>query len=127
MSDAARRATQRGESHFSTFLALLALGAFLYAAINVGPAYFADYALGDQMREIARLGRGMYPDDAIRDKLMRAVTENGLEGYVDRSSFEVDTRESTRRIKVAYERDVKILPGWTRTVLFSHEVDEPFF
>jgi hypothetical protein len=127
MPNAAGRAGQRGEGHFSTFIALLALGAFLYAAVNVGPAYFADYALGDEMREIARLGRGMYKDDAIRDRLMRAVSENGLEGYIDRSSFEVDTRDSTRRIKLEYEREVKILPGWTRTVLFSHEVDEPFF
>jgi len=127
MSDTASRARQRGQGKLGTVVSLLALGAFLYAVVNVGPAYFSDYALGDQMREIARLGRGMYPDDAIRDKLMRAVTENGLEAYLDRSSFEVDTRESTRRIKVAYERELKILPGWTKTVLFSHQVDEPFF
>ena len=127
MSDATTRAKERGQGRMSTFIALLALGAFLYAIVNVGPAYFSDYALGDQMREIARLGRGMYPDDAIRDKLMKAVSENGLEAYVDRSSFEIDTRESTRRIKVEYVRDLKILPGYTRTVTFSHAVDEPFF
>ena len=127
MSNAARRAGQRGDGRFGTIIALLALGAFLYAVVNVGPVYFSDYALGDQMRDIARLGRGMYPDDAIRDKLMKAVSENGLEAYVDRSSFEIDTRESTRRIKLEYVRELKILPGYTRTVTFSHAVDEPFF
>jgi len=120
-------ARQRGEGKLGTIISLLALGAFLYALVHVGPAYYADYNVADEMRQIARLGRGMYDDSQIRDKLMRAVTDSGLEPWIDRSAFEIETRDTTRRIKLEYVREIQILPGWKKTITFSHEVDEPFF
>ena len=86
MLDGAKRDRQRGEGKLGGIISLLALGCFIFALVNVGPAYFADYNLGDQMREVARLARGRYSDDEIKDKLMRAVTDSGLEAWVDRSS-----------------------------------------
>ncbi|MGE0452568.1 MAG: hypothetical protein AB7O37_04770 [Vicinamibacteria bacterium] len=111
----------------SSIVALAAFVAFCLAVWNVAPVYMADYVIGDRMVEICRLGRGMNSDDAILERLMKVVREERLEDYIDRYNFKIETRESSRRITLEYERTYKILPGWSRNQHFSRTVDEPFF
>lgn len=118
---------ERGEGKLSGILSLIFIAAFVYALLNVGPPYLADYNLKDNMIQIARLGRGANPDDAIKEKLMRIVRDEGLESYIFPSDFKISTHETSRRIAVEYKRTMQVLPGFKWTKTFSHEVDEPFF
>jgi hypothetical protein len=122
-----RRTAQRGEGKFGGILSLAAFLAFCYAVWNVAPIYMANYSLGDKMIEVCRLHPGTKTDDAIKDLLMRYVREQDLTPYVSKESFKIQTRDSARKITLEYEREGKILPGWTRTFHFRHEVDQPFF
>lgn len=122
-----RRPGERGEGRLSSIIALAAFVAFCMAVWNVAPVYMADYTLGDRMVEICRIGRGGNPDDAIMERLLKAVREEGLEDYIDRYNFTIETRDSSRRITLEYERTYKILFGWSRNQKFSRTVDEPFF
>jgi hypothetical protein len=127
MSEVIRRPGERGEGRMGSMLALAAFVAFCMAAWNVAPVYMADYVLADRMVEICRIGRGGNPDDAIYERLLKAVREERLEDYIDRYNFKVETRDSSRRITLEYDRTYKVLFGWERTAHFYHQVDEPFF
>ena len=118
---------QRGAGRLGSLITTGIFLAFLYAAWNVAPVYMADFSLGDKMLEICRLSKGMNPDERISDLLMGVVRDQRLEDYIKKSDFTINTRESSRRISVAYDRTVKVLPGWKRTFKFSHDVDQPFF
>lgn len=120
-------ATQRGEGRLGGMISLAALLAFCYAAFNVAPLYMADYNLGDRMIEVCRLHPNQHPDDKIRDNLMITVRDEGLQEFITKPDFKIQTRENRRQISVAYERKAKVLPGWVRTFKFSREVDQPFF
>jgi hypothetical protein len=127
-SELIRRPGERGEGRLSSLIALAAFVAFCMAIWNVAPVYMADYTLGDRMVEICRIGRGGNPDEAIMERLLKAAREEGLSpDYIDRYNFTIETRESSRRITLEYERTYKILPGWSRNQKFSRTVDEPFF
>lgn len=127
MDNHGRFARERGEGKMGGMLSLAAFLAFCYAVFNVAPVYMADYNLGDKMLEICRLSRGLNPDEKIQELLMGAVRDQGLDEYIPKGSFKVETKENSRRIRVEYERTVKILPGWVRTFKFDHDVDQPFF
>lgn len=126
-SELIKRPGERGEGRMSSIVALAAFAAFCMAAWNVAPVYMADYVIADRMVEICRIGRGGNPDDAIMERLLKAVREERLEEYIDRYNFKIETRDSSRRITLEYDRTFKVIFGWQRTVHFYHQVDEPFF
>jgi len=126
-SELIKRPGERGEGRMSSIVALAAFLAFCMAVWNVAPVYMADYVIADRMVEICRIGRGGNPDDAIMERLLKAVREERLEEYIDRYNFKIETRDSSRRITLEYDRTFKVIFGWQRTVHFSHQVDEPFF
>ena len=113
------RRDEHGKSTVSGFLWLLVLGATLYAAWNVGPAYFANFMMQDKMIELARVGRSTNPDSKIRDGLMKEVNDQGLAAYINRADFVITTSETSRRIVVEYDREVKILPGFSKVIHFT--------
>ena len=122
------RTRERGESKgFGGIISLAVFAAFCLALWNVAPPYIADYSLGDTMREICRLNRGLNPDDEIRSKLMRLVRDEKLDEFILKPDFVITTRENSRRIVLEYQREIQILPGWKRIFKFSHDVDQPFF
>jgi hypothetical protein len=116
---------ERGESKIAGIVTLLLLAAFAYALFNVAPAFVSDYNLKDQIVQVARLGRGGNPDEAITERLMKAVREEGLTDFIGPRDFKINTRDSSRKITVEYERTLNVLPGYKRNFKFSHEVDEP--
>lgn len=128
MANGKRIATQKGEGRIGGMISLAVLAAFGYAVWNVAPVYMADFTLGDKMVELCRLHPTMNPDDKIRDLLMRTVREEGLEEYITKADFKIQTRETARRITIEYERKAKVLPGWVHTFKFKPDTkDQPFF
>jgi hypothetical protein len=127
MANDTRIATQRGEGRLGGMITLALAVAFAYAVWNVAPLYMADYQLGDKIQEVCRLHPAQANEDRIRDLLMTMVREQNLTPYINRADFKIQVREAKRRITLEYQREGKVLPGWTRTFKFSHDVDQPFF
>lgn len=117
------RSKQRGEGRLGGIVAMLVVGAAIYAGWNAGPAYFAHYELKDQIMEVARLPRGTTTDDKILERLDGYVRREGLADYIGRNNFKISTREGSRNITVRYERTVKYLPGFERLEVFEASVD----
>jgi hypothetical protein len=122
-----RRPSERGEGKLGGIIALLVFVAFCLAVWNVAPHYISFYNLRDEMIEICRLSRGPNPDEAIMDKLLRAVRAERLEDSIDRNNFKIETRDSSRTITLEYQVEGQVLPGWRRVFRFDTVVDEPFF
>jgi hypothetical protein len=127
MANDARNAGQRGEGKLGGILSLLAFLAFCYSVFNIAPVYMADYSLADKMVEVCRLHPTQAPEDKIRDLLMMTVRDENLSPYITKADFKIQVRDTARRISIQYQRDAKVLPGWTHTFKFSHETDQPFF
>lgn len=120
------RSRERGEGRFGSIVGLLVLAWVVFLVWNVGPPYLANYALKDKMNEIARTPRGGTPDEKILDRLYMYVREEGLDPYIGRHMFRVTTLETSRRISLTYEREVKYFPGTApKTVTFQIDVDQP--
>jgi hypothetical protein len=120
-----RVSREKGEARISSLLWLVAIVGFGYATWHVGPVYFAGYSLVDKMNEMARAPKYNHPDEKIVDNLMKEVRERNLDPYIYRSDFKVTTLDHSRRISVEYDVPIAVLPGYTRTFHFSHEVDQP--
>jgi hypothetical protein len=116
---------EKGEARLSSLIWLVVLIAFGYAVWHVVPIYFAGYSLVDKMNEMARAPKYNHPDDKIVDKLMSEVRERRLDPYITRSAFKVVTLDHSRRISVEYHVPIQVLPGYTRTFHFKHDVDQP--
>jgi hypothetical protein len=118
-------AGQRGEGKLSGIIWLVVLAAVAYAGWNVGPVYIANYSLVDKMNEIARLPRSN-PDQKLQDMLYKqGVVEFGLQLYLARDSFKVQTYEGGRTITCEYDREAEVLPGWKKTFHFENKADQP--
>lgn len=119
-----RRNTERGEGKLGAIVSLIVVLAVGYAAWNVAPAYIANGFLKDKMTVVCRSPHSV-SDEKIKDMLAKYVREERLGGYLQRGMFLISTVESNRRISVTYERDVKLLPGWTKVLVFENVVDQP--
>lgn len=117
---------QRGEGRMGTIVALALVAVFGMALWNVGPLYVADYTIGDHMIQTARRPSHI-KDREILDLLMEEVRNQRLRDNISPSQFKIVKRDGSRRIELKYERTVEILPGWERTFVFEHMVDERFF
>jgi hypothetical protein len=119
------RRNERGNATLSSIFWFLVLVAAIYAGFNVVPAYISHYEVQDKMVEVCRLGRSMHSDEKILEMLMKKVREERLEGWVRANNFQIVTSDSNRRIKLEYDREIKILPGFVRKQRFSAEADQP--
>ena len=116
---------EKGEARLSSIIWFVALIGFGYAVWHVGPVYFSGYSLVDKMNEMARATKYNHSDEKILDTLMKEVRERNLDQWIARSDFKVNTFDNSRRISVEYDVPIEVLPGWTRTFHFKHEVDQP--
>ncbi|MCG6923858.1 MAG: hypothetical protein LJF30_00820 [Acidobacteria bacterium] len=125
-----RRTSEKGEGRMSAFIFFALLIAAGLAAWNLFPVYYAHYDFTDKVEEICRmpryqLRRGVPEEQAIKDLLMKEVTERRLSQWVKPNSFRITTTDHSRQIFLNYEREVEILPGWKRTLKFDYEADQP--
>jgi hypothetical protein len=119
------RTNEHGKGTISSIIWMLVFAGFIYASWNVAPAYIAHYSLQDKMVELCRLGRSGNPDQKILDILMKKVREEELMAYIHPQDFTIVTQEGSRRITVSYDRQLKVLPGYVRTVHFEGSADQP--
>lgn len=116
--------SEKGEGRLQSFIWLAIFALTLYAGWNVVPVYIAHYSLADKANQICRTPRAV-KDEQILDMLMKEVVENRLDGYIQRSCFKVQTLDTSRRINCEYDREGKVLPGWTRVFHFKVDADQP--
>jgi hypothetical protein len=124
------RRSERGEGRMSAFIFFALLIAAGLAAWNLIPVYYAHYDFTDKVEEICRtpryqLRRGVPPDKAIMDMLMKEVHERRLGEWVRPNSFRISETDHNRIIELKYTRPVTILPGWTRKFNFEYTADQP--
>ena len=125
-----RRTSERGEGRMSTFIFFALLIAAGLAAWNLIPVYYAHYDFTDKVEEICRtpryqLRRGVPEHEAVKEMLMKEVAERRLTQWIKPNSFRIVSTEHSRQIFLNYEREVEILPGWSRVLKFEYEADQP--
>lgn len=118
-------AGERGEGKLAGILWLAFFAAVIWAVFHVVPVYYDHYNLMDKMTEMARAPRWSHPDDKIYDTLQKYVRQEGMDGWVKRNNFLVQTADTSRRITVEYERETEILPGWKHIFRFAKVVEQP--
>jgi hypothetical protein len=121
-----RRTSERGEGRVSSLIALAVLVAVGLAAWNVAPVYFDHYDFVDKVNEICRTPRYKAPsDERIKDMLMAEVRKRRLDPWIGPQSFQISTVETGRRIRLYYEREAEVLPGWKKVFKFDFTSEQP--
>ncbi len=122
-----RRTNERGEARFSSLIVLVLLVAAGLAAWNIIPVYYDHYDFVDKVNEICRTPRYKVRngDEDLMKMLMDEVRKRRLTPWVGPESFTISTSDHDRIIKLYYERDQEILPGWKRTFKFDFTADQP--
>ena len=120
-----QRGTERGEGKLGGIIGLIVFGAAALALWNVAPIYIADYTFADKLNELARMNRFQHKDDRIMDLVMKEASKQRIDVYLPRSGCKIMTRETSRTIDCAYEREVEVLPGWRKTFKFTPSADQP--
>ncbi len=122
-----RRWSERGGGRLSALIALVVLVAAGYAAWNVAPVYFDHYDFVDKVNEICRTPRYKVrnSDDEILRMLMDEVKRRRLQEWIGPESFQITTTDHDRQIKLYYERETEVLPGFKHTFKFPYTADQP--
>jgi hypothetical protein len=114
-----------GGSRAGTLFWLIVLAAIAYAAVKAGPAYYGDFMFQDKLQEIARTPPTRDIDGVLRDRLLRAIREHGLDDYMSVASCKITSSQTSRTIACVYEREVTYLPGFRRMVRFEPKATSP--
>jgi hypothetical protein len=122
-----RRRNERGGARISSLLALVLLVAAGLAAWHVIPVYYDHYDFVDKVNEICRTPRYKVRqgDEDIMKMLMDDVRRRGLSPWIGPESFQITTTDHNRTIKLYYEREQEIVPGWKKTFKFDFTADQP--
>jgi hypothetical protein len=118
---------EHGGSKISAAFWLLVLAAFIYAAVSAGPAYVANYGFRDSLNEVARTPAGRNAEVIVLDKLERAIKEAELKDYLTVTDCKITAEEAFRVVTCDYEREIRFLPGFRRTVRFENRARQPVF
>lgn len=108
---------------------VLAAAAVAHAAWTVGPPYVAHYRLQDRTVAIVRTyaARSHAPGDSpeLRNALMHAVRDAGLEAHIRDADFRIEATVIRLRVSCLYFVTVQILPGVRHTFPLRLHVEEP--
>jgi hypothetical protein len=118
-------AKQEGGARLSSFVWLVIFAGIVYAGVNLVPVFYANYSFADRLTEVTRTFKFKANDDQLRDMLIVAARETGLEDYIERNSCQISTMENRRIITCHYEREANILPGFSHLFVFDLKADEP--
>jgi Flp pilus assembly protein TadD len=106
-----------------TFLAYLGLAALAYSAWLFVPPYVDYFMLKDRLAEVA--GAPVADDAEVRERLLFAVREGGLEAQVREENCTIETRPRWRVIQCEYAVPIRLLPGFERQLRFHLRVEKP--
>jgi hypothetical protein len=121
-----RRMSERGDTRLGTLIFFALLIAVGLAAWNLIPVYYEHYDFTDAVEDVCRTPRyKARTDKAVMDLLMKEVRQRGLEQYIGPDNFQVATTVRGRTIKLNYQREVQILPGWTKVIKFDYTSEQP--
>jgi hypothetical protein len=122
-----RRFRERGEGRLGGIILLILLAAAGLAAWHVVPVYYDHYDLVDKVNEICRTPkyRVRNGDEDIKKMLMDEVVKRRLTSWIGPESFEVQTTDHNRTIRLYYERETEVLPGYKKTFKFDFTADQP--
>jgi hypothetical protein len=121
-----RRSSETGGARLSSLVMLVLLIAAGLAAKNVVPVYYDHYDFVDKVNEICRTPRyKARGDEEIMRMLMDEVRSRRLGDWVGPESFAITTTDHDRQIKLYYERETEVLPGWKHTFKFPYTADQP--
>ena len=121
-----KRKGEKGEGKLGGLIFLALVAALALAAWNVAPAYIQYYDFKDKVNEICRTPRyKARSDERIMEMLMKEVTERRMTNWVGPDSFTISTTETSRQIRLYYEREVDVLPGWKKNLKFETLADQP--
>ena len=116
---------ERGEGRIGSIIGLIVFVGICMAAWNVVPPFIADYTFADKLNELARMNRYQHKDERIMELIMREASKQRIDTYMTRQDCKITTRETSRTIECAYEREIEILPGWKKTFSFTPGADQP--
>lgn len=119
------RKSERGQGRLGSLVFLILIVAVGIAAWHVIPVYVAHYSFTDKVEEVCRTPRYKGNDEDLLKVLTDEVARRRLDQWIGPDSFEISTVASGRRIKLHYQREVEILPGWKKTFDFSYTADQP--
>ena len=121
------RTSEKGEGKTGGFILLAVMLAVGLAAWNVAPAYYDFYDFKDKINEICRTPKYKVrnSDEGIMKMLMDEVTRRRLTKWIGPENFTVSTTETSRQIRLYYEQEVEVLPGWKKTLKFDFTADQP--
>jgi hypothetical protein len=123
-----RRTAEKGEGRLGGLILLVALLAVGLAAWHIVPVYFDHYDYVDKVNEICRAPRHITQrggDATVMKMLLDEARKRRLDEWIGPESFEINSSDRGRTIKMYYERDVEVLPGWTKTFHFEYTADQP--
>jgi hypothetical protein len=119
------RKRERGEGRLGALIFLLLIVAAGVAAWHVVPVFIAHYDFTDKVEEVCRTPRYKGSDEDLLKVLTDEVARRRLDQWIGPDSFEISTVDRGRIIKLHYDREVQILPGWKKTFHFSYTADQP--
>ena len=122
-----KRKSEKGEGKMGGLILLVVVAALALAAWNVAPPYLQFYDFKDKVNEICRTPKYKVKnsDEGIMALLMKEVTERRMTEWVGPESFTISTTDTSRQIRLYYEREVEVLPGWKKTLKFETTADQP--
>ena len=121
------RKSERGEGKLGGLIVLVVVAAMGLAAWNVVPVYFDHYDFVDKVNEICRTPahKARLGDESIKKMLMDEVSKRRLGTWIGPESFTVTSSVSSRQIRLYYEREAEVLPGFKKNFKFDFTADQP--
>jgi hypothetical protein len=121
------RFRERGEARLTSIIFFVVIAAAGLAAWHIIPVYYDHYDFVDKVNEICRTPRYRVRngDEDIKKMLMDEVAARRLSPWIGPESFEIQTTDHNRTIRLYYERETEILPGFKKTFKFDFTADQP--
>ncbi len=120
------RSSETGKARLSSLIVLVLIAALGLAAWHVVPVYYDHYDFADKVNEICRTPRyKVHGDEEIQRMLMDEVKARGLSPWIGPDNFAITTSDHDRQIRLYYERETEVLPGWKYTFKFNTVTDQP--
>jgi tetratricopeptide (TPR) repeat protein len=107
-----------------TFLSYVGLAALVYSGWLFAPPYVDYFILKDRLAEIA--GAPLEDDAEVRERLLHAVRDRGLEAQVREENCHIETRPRWRIIQCEYAVPIRFMPGIEHQLRFHLRVEKPY-